>query len=365
MNGRTVRDSSLDALRAALTALVVFHHAAITYGGGGGWYYQETAPRSAPLLDLFTAVNQSYFMGLFFLIAGYLTPVSFEKRGARGFLRERLVRLGVPLAVYYFALSPLTIALAVIAKGHSFWGTLAYVYARAGMDDGPLWFAFALLIFAAAYALLGRRIPAARAFPSNRALLFAALGVGAAGFASRLIWPIGSTVLSLQLGFFPSYIVLFAAGCAAAAWPTLDAAPQARRRLWRRISWAALPVLPLAVVLGRHFAAFSGPPAGGFSLIALIYAFWEPFLAWGVIMALLHGFHERFATLGPIGSRLSRRAFAIFIVHPPILVGVAVAWRGVEAPALVKFAVTGALAYALCYLVAGGLLRFAPLRRIL
>jgi hypothetical protein len=75
--GANGRNGGMDALRAAVTLLVVFHHTAITYGAIGGWYYKEIAPSNSPgalLLILFCTVNQAWFMGLFFLLAGYYTP---------------------------------------------------------------------------------------------------------------------------------------------------------------------------------------------------------------------------------------------------------------------------------------------------
>ncbi len=51
------------------------------------------------------------------------------------------------------------------------------------------------------------------AFPSNATLALAAVGTGAAAFLLRLQWPTGTTLLHLQLGYFASYVVLFAAGC--------------------------------------------------------------------------------------------------------------------------------------------------------
>jgi hypothetical protein len=60
-------------MRAAVTLLVVFDHSAIAYGAIGGWYYKEIAPSNSPgasLLILFCTVNQAWFMGLFFLLAG-------------------------------------------------------------------------------------------------------------------------------------------------------------------------------------------------------------------------------------------------------------------------------------------------------
>lgn len=370
------RNAGLDALRAALTLLVLFHHTAITYGAGGGWYYHEVQPNQdlgAHMLSLFAAVNQSFFMGLFFLVAGYFTPGAAERNGAWAYGRERALRLGVPLLVYGFVIGPTTIALALTAQGRPFLATLPALWKRGTFENGPLWFAQALLIFTFGYlawrALAARLRPARvsstpLAFPSNLALAGAALATGAAAFALRLVWPAGAQAFGLQLGYFASYILLFAAGCAGASLPALDAASDKQRRLWRNVSWLALPVLPVAVTLAPHVPLLQGNPSGGWNIPAAVYALWEPLLAWGVILALLHAFERRFASLGPIGSKLARRAYAIYIIHPPVLVAVALCWRAVSAPDLVKFAITGAATCLACYGLAGLLLRAPWIRRI-
>jgi fucose 4-O-acetylase-like acetyltransferase len=109
-----VRNGGLDALRAGLTLLVVLHHTAITYGGAGGWFYRElpsSEALSSQLLTMLCAINQSYFMGLFFLIAGYFTPAAVERHGVAAFVRERLLRLGVPFLVFGILIGPATVAL--------------------------------------------------------------------------------------------------------------------------------------------------------------------------------------------------------------------------------------------------------------
>src|SRR5215475_13190314 len=124
--GAKARNGGIDALRAAVTLLVVFHHTAITYGAIGGWYYREIDPSTKSLggilLILFCTINQAWFMGLFFLLAGYYTPASYDRHGPAGFARERLLRLGIPLLIYFFLLHPLTVALAATTKGYSFIG---------------------------------------------------------------------------------------------------------------------------------------------------------------------------------------------------------------------------------------------------
>ncbi len=365
-----VRDQSLDTLRATTTLLVLFHHTAITYGGSGSWYYREITHGggvSSDLLSLFTATNQAWFMGLFFLLAGYFTPGAVARHGRLGYLRERALRLGLPLLIYGFVIGPATKALGATASGHDFIGVLLRLWGRTEFESGPLWFAEALLIFAVLYALVAGFVAnrPAPPFPSNRALLTAAALVGAAAFVIRLWWSTGENVLGLQFGYFASYVALFAAGAAAWRWPTLDRAPEATRRLFARVALITFFVLPLAFFFWPRVTGQDPEFSGGWSVPALIYAFWEPFVALGVILSLLHLFRTRWSSPGPIMRNLARRAFTIYIIHPPFIVAIALAWRFVGAPALIKFLVTGSLACIACYFVAGLILAIPGVRRVL
>ncbi|WP_407177611.1 acyltransferase family protein [Bradyrhizobium sp. STM 3562] len=375
--GATGRNGGIDALRAAVTLLVVFHHTAITYGAIGGWYYKEIAPSDTPsglLLILFCTVNQAWFMGLFFLLAGYYTPLAYQRHGAASFARERLTRLGVPLLVYFFLLHPATVALAQTANGRPFFRVFEYLWMHGRFEPGPLWFAQALLIFGGVWLLWRLTYKRAetkmpermykRPFPSDAALLTAAIVTGIAAFLLRLIWPVGTNVAFLQLGYFASYIMLFFAGCAAAEGRWLENIPERQRKKWLRLAWIALPIFPLAGLIALKFHWPTGKAEGGLNLQAFLYAFWEPFVAWGFILGLLAMFQRRFVDLNGIWPDLARRAYLVYIIHPPILLGVALAWRDIAAPALVKFLITGSIACALCYLAAGALLRVPAVARI-
>ena len=72
-NKYSIRLFGLDKLRVALTFLVIAHHAAQAYGPNGGGWPIFNDERSA-VLGPFFSVNAAFFMGLFFLIAGYFVP---------------------------------------------------------------------------------------------------------------------------------------------------------------------------------------------------------------------------------------------------------------------------------------------------
>ena len=144
------RDLYIDRLRTVMTVMVILHHAAITYGAPGGWFWTELKPSAAPssvLLTLFVSTNQAYFMGVFFLLAGYFTPASLERKGYARFIADRFLRLGVPLLAFGLILGPATVGIVNLAQGYGFWSAISYLWRHKEFINGPLWFAQALLIF--------------------------------------------------------------------------------------------------------------------------------------------------------------------------------------------------------------------------
>jgi peptidoglycan/LPS O-acetylase OafA/YrhL len=369
------RDLYIDRLRSIMTAFVILHHTAITYGAIGGWFWYELKPSrdvSSQLLIEFCSINQAYFMGFFFLLAGYFTPASLERKGYGHFIGDRFTRLGLPLLGFIVILGPLTAAIAHAADTRRFWEVFPYIAMHFILIPGPLWFAEALLIFCLAYcawrAMFGAPLMNAertpQAVPSAATCLLSALLTGIGAFAIRQFIPVGINIAALQLGYFATYIVLFAVGIA--AW----------RYDWiRQLNWAnarggiiagiiALPLMPLGVAIS-HITNSKGGFGGGLDWQAILYALWEPFVAWGLIAAWLL-FMRRFGNQpSAFWSWLNRRAYAVYIIHPPILVGISVLLHPWVAPALVKFAVTGTLSCAACWLIADPLVRMPGLRRIL
>jgi len=112
----------------------------------------------------------------------------------------------------------------------------------------------------------------------------------------------------------------------------------------------------------------SRPPGANFntglSWPALLYSFWEPFVAWGIIAAWLPLFRKHMNSPSAFWEWLGRRAYAVYIIHPPVLVGIALLLHGWAAPALVKFAAVGTLACITTWLLADPLVRLPGVRRV-
>jgi hypothetical protein len=288
-----------------------------------------------------------------------------------------LLRLGMPLLAFGLVLGPATAGIVNYAQGDGFWVVFRYLWQHTQFINGPLWFAQALLIFSLGYCLwraallgaglgatLGQTERTARPVPSGWWWLLSALAVGAAALGIRQFVPVGANVFGLQLGYFAGYIFLFAVGLA--AW----------RNDWlRQLSWknalvgiiasiVAWPILPLSIALARRMGGTRSNFSGGLSWASILYALWEPLVAWGIIALWLLAFRAWMNRPTGFWIWLNRRAYAVYILHPPVLVGLALLLHGWVAPALAKFAIVGLIASIGTWLIADPLVRLPGIKRV-
>ncbi len=363
----------LDNLRTFAVMLVLLHHTAITYGASGSWYYSEVSGVSltAVILTLFCAVNQAFFMGLLFFISGYFTAPSYDRKGTLRFLRDKLVRLGIPLLFYAFVLGP---AMSYFPHHRDWTVFLEYYRTRIltlkNIGFGPLWFVEALLIFNFAYVIwkaVSRSGADARhkAFPSSRSILAAAVLTGIGAFCLRLVWPCGVNVLQMQLGYFSSYVVLFALGIAAFRYGWLEEIPARTSRTWSLLALASILLLPVILVLGGALSGNVEPFMGGMHWQAAAYSLWEPFAAFGIILFLLTRFRSYLNRAGVLLRALSESSYTAYIIHPPVIVGVSLLAREASAPPMLKFMAVGTSGVALCFALSYLVTRIPGARRVL
>ena len=147
----------VDNLRSVLIVLVILHHLSVIYAANTPFYYLEPPHQDTLaliVLVLFQLINQAYFMGLFFLISGYFTPGSFDHKGASLFLKDRLIRLGIPTLIFMFMLSPIA-SIGIYQMPANLTGIttpLTWQQYPGLIGIGPMWFAVMLLVFDFSYA---------------------------------------------------------------------------------------------------------------------------------------------------------------------------------------------------------------------
>ncbi|MBB4038712.1 hypothetical protein GGR34_000341 [Microvirga flocculans] len=317
----TPRNVWIDRLRAGLTVLVITHHATITYGASGSWFFKATEAISVPLTFM-AAVNQAFFMGLFFMVSGYLAPASLDRKGTVGFLTDRAIRLGLPVLVFGFLLGPMTIA-AATAPLHAIPAETASRILRGVFVLGPMWFPAALLFFSVVLGFWPPRDRADQPVPPFGLWLTLALLTGSAALLIRQIIPVGTSVLGFQIGYFASYIVLFAVGVRAgrAGWLSRLPLPALQRAMLAGL--VTLPLLP-AVLLTTNDVQFET----GFSLAAITYALWEPLIALSAIPSLIVWSQRCGDRARPFWAWAAANSYGAFILHAPLLVAMS---RGLEA----------------------------------
>jgi glucan biosynthesis protein C len=76
-------------------------------------------------------------------------------------------------------------------------------------------------------------------------------------------------------------------------------------------------------------------------------------------------FRDRFNAPSAAWQRWGAQAYGAFIVHAPIVVGLAVALAGWALPPLLKFVIVGASGIAASFAIAAGLLRLPGARRVI
>jgi peptidoglycan/LPS O-acetylase OafA/YrhL len=138
----------MDSARAAFMLVGVFFHAALIYTTTHSWLVAGT--ESNRVFDYFAYTIHLFRMQGFYVIAGFFAALLIEKKGAKNFLRERMIRLGIPMVTIGFTLNyymnEFSTAKPVLTTG------LEYILK--GDWLGHLWFLGNLIIYIAITALL-------------------------------------------------------------------------------------------------------------------------------------------------------------------------------------------------------------------
>ena len=347
----------MDNLKVLLIGAIIAGHGLGGYTAIEAWGYADV--REATLSPVMEGVLLAVLMPfalflvpLLFLIAGLLTPPSLRRKGDRAFVRDRLLRLGVPFAVFCLLLWPALLFALYRPLGNapnSYWNELVGTSEEA-LDTGYLWFVGDLLLFSLAYVawvrLRGGQVPHQAAREVRLGHLAGLAGaVAVATFLVRLVFPFDSQrYVDLNLYQWPECVALFALGVVASAQGWLSAVPDRLRRQCRGATLASTAGFGVFAGLGAALGGLGQAEwRGGWSAVAFAMAALESALSvFGPVWLLGEAQRHLDRPFRWAGPAASRSAYGAFVLQGFVLIGLAVALRPLPLPAEVKGLVVAA-----------------------
>ncbi len=321
----------LDTLKVALTVLVVFHHAAEPYYPEVAWPYSPSDKAELmPWIWHFLSVNASFFMGLFFLIAGYFVPMSYDRQGFKVFAQKKFMRLGVPLIIISLIVSIITRQLEVAHLWYveSLW-VLSMLYALARLFINPI----------------NVQNPAR---PTIFAMLIIAIVMGVGGHFIRQVSPQDNWIwlfgfIHIEPAHYLQYVIMFALGVLAYRFQWL--------KNMSNTTGAIALVMGVALAVGNYLrsdGAWSG-------FVNQYFGIYESLMCVFISAGLLWLFREYCNTTSSFLDWCARQAYGAYIFHLFILLIVQNATDAITLPGIVKFfmiaIVTTALSFGITYLI--------------
>lgn len=381
---KAARLTYLDSLKVILISLVIALHTAIVYGASGDWIYMDPAKDeiTSLLLTLVTGMVQAFSLGLYFFISGYFTPGSYDRKGIQRFWKDRLLRLALPMILYTWAINRIPNYFAAVATGQETrsFGSFFLQTFLTHADEGPTWFIFALLMFTIGYTLwrlVTRLIAPARLAwisrlrtPGKGAILGFGLLVAVLMFIVGLKSPVNNTwnvfgVFNLMVIFFVQYILFFIAGTLAYRNDWLTHWPGKDLRFWGWLTLGLVVALPtifgIAMASGSAFEFFLGGPYWQSAAFML----WVGLFSVSVSMTLLLWLRDRKQPQGRIMAFARQNSYAVYLIHPLILVPVTILFAALALFPLLKFAVVLPLVLVVCFLAADLLRRIPGVKAVL
>jgi peptidoglycan/LPS O-acetylase OafA/YrhL len=411
---RGERRPELDALRALVVVGLVFFHSSLVFEPGGDFYV--TNAETTELTTIFAALCVVWAMPLLFLVAGLGAWHSLRRRGAGGFAAERLRRLGVPLVFATLVLLPFPQWLRLRADPayHDsyarFWphffevrlepSEFPFIVQGAFYETGHLWFVVLLLVYSLLLAALARRVPPGLGRRIRDGVVSATRRRGSVLLLPAAPLALVSALLGVEEDYGGwsrwAYLLFFLYGFALAAGPRLRAA---MRR--DAVVAAVLGVALVGAGTPLFLIAAETPGADPFmdlSPPAIIARALYGAAGWCWLVAILglldrrrpaptaeaatveaterttaEAPAEEAGTGGGERDRRPRRMYGylaaavlpVYILHQPIVVGVAHLVVGWSAPVAVKFALIAAASLALTFAAYDILVRRTPVTRFL
>ena len=366
----------LDNLKTLLIAGVIAAHAVMGYSDFGSWTYQDIQEVTlSPVVETIFVITTItcgglFMMGLLFLVSGLMTGDSLARKDPHRFVIDRLLRLGIPFALYTLVIWPvLEFALLepFLHRG-SYWAW--FTDTDPVLDNGPMWFVGVLLVYSLGLVAWRRRFPPHLGEPRRplrgRDIAVLALVVGVATFAVRIAMPADSgQPLNAHLWAWPEYLAMFGLGVVAARRGWLRPVPASLSRRVGIASIVVMVILPIAILTAEPLGFEEGDYFGGWGLPALLGGLLEGAIAVTAPIWVLAFAQRRMNRTSTLRRALARSSYAAFMLQGPVLVGLELLMRPVALTGDLKALIVATLGIAGSFALAWPLVTRTPLRRVL
>ncbi|SEN12624.1 acyltransferase [Bradyrhizobium sp. OK095] len=347
------RNLSLDRARTFLTLVVLLHHAVIPYT-----YFGHTDPASWIGFDVVVLATDSFFMAMFFFLSGLFTWPGIARKAPSVFLRDRLLRLGLPFAIAAFTVIPLAYyAIALRADPELTFAAFWWKTITVGpWPSGPIWFVWVLLAFDLTASLL-YRVSAHLVDPGNRVSLrgfdqpfvfwLTLAVVSIIAYVPALIYFGGSrwfefgpfsVQASRVLLYFAYFFIGVSVGAANFDRGILSADGQLPKSRWLWVIATLIPYCLMWVMIYIKRDVLGNPDPQPHWYQALYGTFFVLFSA-GILLAILAFFLHSKAPGPNLLDRMQGDAYGMFLVHYPIALWIQYALYDTSLPAIVKAAI--------------------------
>ena len=371
------RSLYLDQIKAVMVALVIAIHVPFTFSGMG-WMGAHipvegtVGPAFGGFFRWYMYAINSFIMPMMFLISGYFVPKSVHKKGIARYLKNRLVRLGIPLLAGILLINNGSILLSKSSPTSPYaemqWSSLPI------NTVGVLWFLLVLFAFDLIYcswtALRGDRykIDATVPAPTMYSWVISAVVLGLIEVAMTTqteLWTalIKSPLVGLgaQGMHIFTYGFLFFLGCKASFHKWFEQLDTHLVMKWVRLStFLLLSQFGLSMTLSFNADLLENP-----ARLVLLGNFLYPFIGWGVLSYLILWFKRNEDRFGQWLATAGINSYGAYVIHSLVLVFVllAVSLIGID-PWLTAITAT-VLSTIISFGLAGQLRRISAVARIL
>ncbi len=362
-----------DNLKVVLVAGVIIAHVTMAFAAlTNAWLLNEPPVREPllSLLDLAALVGILFGMPLFFLVAGMFTPASLERKGVRRFAVDRTVRLLVPILAFVVLMAPV-VEYAGTSKAEwsgGFWPFVPHIWFMVPPPPGPTWFLGVLLVFSLVYAAIRTVRPRRRTAPSPlRAwhLVLAAAAVALGSYLFRMVAPLGQEHGHVVVAQAPAWIAGFTLGVLGGERGWFQPLDPVIARGVRWTAWLSTAAFAGVVAVVAGSAQGAEPFYGRGTWQSLVFAVLEGVVMVSASLWLVDLFRRRFDHQGPLAREMSRAAYAAFLIHQVVLVGLVLGSRHVPWPPEVKYLLVSGLGVELSFGLASLLIRVPGVSRVL